>query len=258
VIEPGGFNHEAAYAVSVPAGILLVEEAWVRVLLVEDDESIAEPLADGLSRYGITTDRVGTGAAALSAPLGDFVLLDLGLPDIDGIDVCRRLRQVSDVPIIMLTARGDETDRVLGLEIGADDYLPKPFSTRELVARMRAIGRRTRAVAPQAKAAENHLGPLTIDDRTRQASLSGVPLALTPKEYHLLALLAADPGAVVERRRILETVWEPNFFGRGKTLDFHVATLRRKLGDPRWIENRRGIGFRLVVPTADVQGPPGG
>lgn len=219
----------------------------MRVLLVEDDESIAEPLADGLSRYGITTDWVVTGAEALTAPLGDFVLLDLGLPDIDGIDVCRRLRQVSDVPIVMLTARGDETDRVLGLEIGADDYLPKPFSTRELVARMRAIDRRTRTVAQHDTAAAKRLGSLTIDERTRQAFLSGEPLALTPKEYQLLALLAADPGAVVDRRRILETVWEPNFFGRGKTLDFHVATLRRKLGDPRWIENRRGVGFRLVV-----------
>ncbi|MFI7547466.1 response regulator transcription factor [Actinoplanes sp. NPDC049599] len=230
----------------------------VRVLLVEDDESIAEPLADGLRRYGITTDRVTTGAEALSAPLGDFVLLDLGLPDIDGIDVCRRLRQVSDVPIIMLTARGDETDRVLGLEIGADDYLPKPFSTRELVARMRAVGRRTRAAVREVAVPENRLGPLTIDERTRQARLAGAPLALTPKEYHLLTLLAADPGAVVDRRRILETVWEPNFFGRGKTLDFHVATLRRKLGDPRWIENRRGVGFRLVVPTDGGYGPPAG
>ncbi|MEV4703281.1 response regulator transcription factor [Actinoplanes sp. NPDC049316] len=218
----------------------------MRVLLVEDDESIAEPLADGLSRYGITTHRVGTGAQALSAPPADFVLLDLGLPDIDGIDVCRRLRETSDVPIIMLTARGDETDRVLGLEIGADDYMPKPFSTRELVARMRAIGRRARTPDP----VSSGLGPLTIDERTRQARLHGEVLPLTPKEYQLLALLAADPGAVVDRRRILETVWQPNFFGRGKTLDFHVATLRRKLGDPRWIENRRGVGFRLVVPAA--------
>ncbi|GAA0434611.1 DNA-binding response regulator [Actinoplanes capillaceus] len=224
----------------------------MRVLLVEDDESIAEPLADGLSRYGIHTDRVVTGAEALRAQLGDFVLLDLGLPDIDGIDVCRRLRQVSDVPIIMLTARGDETDRVLGLEMGADDYLPKPFSTRELVARMRAVSRRTRTVArTESRDAARTLGPLTIDERTRQAYLSGEALALTPKEYQLLVLLAADPGAVVDRRRILETVWEPNFFGRGKTLDFHVATLRRKLGDARWIENRRGVGFRLVVPGRD-------
>ncbi|GIE93021.1 response regulator transcription factor [Paractinoplanes rishiriensis] len=217
----------------------------MQILLVEDDDSIAEPLVDGLRRYGIAAHHVATGAAALVAPPGDFVLLDLGLPDIDGIDVCRRLRAAGDVPIIMLTARGDEADRVLGLEIGADDYVAKPFSTRELVARMRAISRRT-GVGGRSPAVR--LGPLEIDERTRQASLDGVPLALTPKEYQLLCVLAADPGAVVDRRRILETVWEPNFFGHTKTLDFHVATLRRKLGDPRWIENRRGVGFRLTVP----------
>jgi DNA-binding response OmpR family regulator len=220
----------------------------VDVLLVEDDESIAEPLMDGLARYGIATRRVATGAAALDAPVGDFVLLDLGLPDIDGIDVCRRLRAAGDVPIIMLTARGDEADRVLGLEIGADDYVAKPFSTRELVARMRAVGRRS-AVTSRAEPA---LGPLAIDPRVREAALHGMPLQLTAKEYRLLALLAADPGAVIDRQVILERVWGNNFFGSGKTLDFHVAALRRKLGDPRWIENRRGVGFRLTVPPADV------
>jgi DNA-binding response OmpR family regulator len=219
----------------------------VDVLLVEDDESIAEPLMDGLARYGIDTRHVATGAAALTAPTGDFVLLDLGLPDIDGIDVCRRLRAAGDVPIIMLTARGDEADRVLGLEIGADDYVAKPFSTRELVARMRAVGRR----AGTATRPDTGLGPLAIDPRVREATMRGMPLRLTAKEYQLLALLAEDPGAVVERRRILQTVWEPNFFGSGKTLDFHVAALRRKLGDPRWIENRRGVGFRLTVPPTD-------
>jgi DNA-binding response OmpR family regulator len=220
----------------------------VDVLLVEDDESIAEPLMDGLARYGIVARHVMTGAAALDAPVGDFVLLDLGLPDIDGIDVCRRLRAAGDVPIIMLTARGDEIDRVLGLEIGADDYVAKPFSTRELVARMRAILRRL----GKGSRVEVTMGPLAIDPRVREATLGGEPLRLTAKEYQLLALLAADPGAVVDRRRILETVWEPNFFGSGKTLDFHVAALRRKLGDPRWIENRRGVGFRLTVPPTDL------
>jgi DNA-binding response OmpR family regulator len=222
----------------------------VRVLLVEDDESIAEPLVDGLARYGIRADHVTTGAAALAAPPADMVLLDLGLPDIDGIEVCRQLRRTGDVPLIMLTARGDEADRVLGLELGADDYLPKPFSVRELVARMRAVGRRTRPAAGPGSSQVRQLGPLTIDHRTREARLDGAPVALAPKEYDLLMLLAADPGAVVDRRRILETVWEPNFFGRGKTLDFHVASLRRKLGDPRWIENRRGVGFRLVLPPS--------
>jgi DNA-binding response OmpR family regulator len=216
----------------------------MQVLLVEDDEAIAEPLMDGLARYGIDVRHVATGAAALRAPVGDLVLLDLGLPDIDGIDVCRRLRASGDVPIIMLTARGHEADRVLGLSIGADDYVAKPFSTREVVARMRAVGRR--GTPPVAEA--SGLGPLAIDPRVREATLHGVPLRLTAKEYHLLALLAEEPGAVVDRRRILQTVWEPNFFGSGKTLDFHVAALRRKLGDPRWIENRRGVGFRLTVP----------
>jgi DNA-binding response OmpR family regulator len=221
------------------------------VLLVEDDDSIAEPLIDGLARYGIATRHVATGAAALAAPPGDFVLLDLGLPDIDGIDVCRRLRARGDVPIIMLTARGDEADRVLGLEIGADDYVAKPFSTRELVARMRAIGRRMRSGGRGRSGTGYELGPLAIDPRVREATLNGEPLHLTAKEYQLLALLAADPGAVVDRRRILEQVWDANFFGSGKTLDFHVAALRKKLGDPRWIENRRGVGFRLTLP------PPG-
>jgi DNA-binding response OmpR family regulator len=219
----------------------------MRVLLVEDDESIAEPLIDGLARYGIIADHVATGAAALAAAPHDMVLLDLGLPDIDGIEVCRQLRRTGDVPMIMLTARGDEADRVLGLELGADDYLAKPFSVRELVARMRAVGRRVRT-APADNPIRTY-GPLAIDTRSRQIRLHGVPVQLAPKEYDLLVLLAADPGAVVDRRHILETVWEPNFFGPGKTLDFHVASLRRKLGDAGWIENRRGVGFRLVVPA---------
>jgi DNA-binding response OmpR family regulator len=219
----------------------------MRVLLVEHDESIAEPLVEGLARYGIIADHVATAAAALAAAPHEMVLLDLGLPDMDGIEVCRQLRRSGDIPMIMLTARGDEADRVLGLELGADDYLVKPFSVRELVARMRAVGRRVRSTP-----AENPVrtyGPLAIDTRSRQIRLHGVPIPLAPKEYDLLVLLAADPGAVLDRRHILETVWEPNFFGPGKTLDFHVASLRRKLGDAGWIENRRGVGFRLVVPA---------
>jgi DNA-binding response OmpR family regulator len=226
----------------------------MNVLLVEDDDSIAEPLIDGLARYGIAVQRVATGAAALAAPRADMVLLDLGLPDIDGIEVCRQLRRTDDIPLIMLTARGDEADRVLGLELGADDYMAKPFSVRELVARMHAVGRRTHpATEPPPTAApapDEHVqvvGPLAIDRRTREVRLRGEMIALAPKEYDLLVMLAADPGAMVTRRGILETVWEPNFFGRGKTLDFHVSCLRRKLGDPAWIETRRGVGFRLVV-----------
>jgi DNA-binding response OmpR family regulator len=224
----------------------------MQVLLVEDDDSIAEPLVDGLARYGMTTRRVTTGAAALAAPRPDMVLLDLGLPDIDGIEVCRRLRQSDDVPVIMLTARGGEADRVLGLELGADDYLPKPFSLRELVARMHAVGRRLRPAPADGETQE--IGPLVIDRRTREVRVHGAPIVLAPKEFDLLVLLAADPGAVVPRRVILETVWSPTFFGRGKTLDFHVASLRRKLGDPSLIETRRGVGFRLVAPADGAAG----
>ncbi|MFC8917779.1 response regulator transcription factor [Streptomyces sp. NPDC047821] len=239
----------------------------MRVLLIEDDASIAEPLAEGLARYGLDVGRVATGGAALAGPFGDIVLLDLGLPDMDGIDVCRRIRQVSHVPIIMLTARGEEADRVVGLEMGADDYLAKPFSMRELIARIRAVTRRTRATADHLTgtagvtgvpepAAVRAVGPhpaggaLVVDRRTRQAWAGGTLLALTPKEFDLLALLAEDPGAVYSRQAILDQVWDPHFHGPTKTLDVHVAALRRKLGDPAWIHTVRGVGFRLVVPAS--------
>ena len=216
----------------------------MRVLLVEDDDSIAEPLASGLGRYGFRVERVGTGAAALSAPPHDLVLLDLGLPDMDGIDVCRRLRELSAVPIIVITARSEEVDRVLGLELGADDYVVKPFGFRELVARIRAVTRR--AQAAEATAVQR-LGRLELDRRERRVRVGGAEVALTAKEFDLLALLSEDPGAVLARERILERVWDEHWFGPTKTLDVHVASLRRKLGDPGWIETVRGVGFRLVV-----------
>lgn len=227
----------------------------MKVLLVEDDDSIAEPLVEGLGRYGFSVDWVVTGTAALAVPHPQMVLLDLGLPDIDGIEVCRQLRAGdADLPLIMLTARGDEADRVLGLELGADDYVSKPFSVRELVARMRAVGRRTRPPAPPEDRHIRRLGFLSIDQRTREVWLRGELVSLAPKEYDLLVRLAADPGAVVPRRVLLESVWEPNFFGRGKTLDFHVASLRRKLGDPGWIQTSRGVGFRLIVLDGEGTG----
>lgn len=425
----------------------------VRVLLIEDDETIAEPLADGLRHFGLTVHHVATGADGLRGPHGDVVLLDLGLPDMDGIDVCRGIRRVSDVPLIILSARGEEADRVLGLELGADDYLAKPFSIRELVARIRAVSRRrrrsTNGTAPDVVAggvvaeagpgsvgfgAENDFtatsafevgdglgsegagtgagsfgsaesgglafgaeggggrpdgggtgrrragfgvgargpeydwsaaheapayetpahetpaheapayetpvyeapptpvdpvfgdpafditpaqatpphgsprygspaygnpayapssyeppayapsvppppayeppmyeqappgprpptagpaagddgsapppGPLVVDRRTRQVWVGEVPVALTPKEFELLALLTEDPGAVYSRQQILNRVWDDHYQGPTKTLDVHVATLRRKLGDPAWIQTLRGVGFRLAV-----------
>jgi len=241
----------------------------MRVLLVEDDNRIAGPLEEGLARYGFTVERVSTGTAALSAAPADLVLLDLGLPDMDGIDVCRELRTVSAVPIIMLTARSGESDRIVGLELGADDYLAKPFSLRELIARIRAVIRRAQAAPvpattatpapspPGPGAGAQQLGPLRIDRRTRHVHMNGQPVALSPKEFDLLALLAEDPGAVCSRQQIIDTVWDPNFFGPTKTLDVHVAAVRRKLGDPATIETIRRVGFRLTLtsdtPSAEPQ-----
>ncbi|GAQ63515.1 winged helix-turn-helix transcriptional regulator [Streptomyces scabiei] len=435
----------------------------VRVLLIEDDETIAEPLADGLRHFGLTVHHVATGADGLRGPYGDVVLLDLGLPDMDGIDVCRGIRRTSDVPLIILSARGEEADRVLGLELGADDYLAKPFSIRELVARIRAVSRRHqrpgggtapdvvagvvvaeaavgkgtgfgaendftapsafeagngpgsddasragdeepgrggagytgRGAGPGDRSAGRHRagpgvgargaqydwsaadetpareagagqgygsgayggpgngsqayasraydasaygtpphgtpavtnpaygtpahgnpvyeppayeasvheppayapsvpqppvyeppvyeqappeprppsgpafdddggdgsapppGPLVVDRRTRQVWVGEVPVALTPKEFELLALLTEDPGAVYSRQQILNRVWDDHYQGPTKTLDVHVATLRRKLGDPAWIQTLRGVGFRLAVRTPGQASGPG-
>ncbi|MEU1625499.1 response regulator transcription factor [Streptomyces sp. NPDC020096] len=233
----------------------------MRVLLIEDDDTIAEPLTEGLGRYGFAVNRVATGAHALTAAPTDMVLLDLGLPDMDGIDVCRALRSRSDVPIIMITARGDETDRVVGLELGADDYLSKPFGLRELVARIRAVARRTRpaatppcdTTAPGPDKAPQHVGDVVIDRRTRQVRIGERHIPLAPKEFDLLAMLAEDPGAVCSRQHILDKVWDPHFFGPTKTLDVHIAALRRKLDCPAWIETVRGVGFRLTVPNGAAQ-----
>ncbi|MFG2805681.1 response regulator transcription factor [Streptomyces sp. DT199] len=288
----------------------------LRVLLIEDDETIAEPLMEGLGNFGLAVDHVATGTDGLRGPYNDVVLLDLGLPDMDGIDVCRGIRQVSDVPIVILSARGEEADRVLGLELGADDYLAKPFSVRELVARVRAVTRRTQRVhqafpeapgarglpepppyepaatpayepapapafepapapayepapalsyEPPATAAHDPApesphdpGPLVVDRRTRQVWVGDTPVLLTPKEFDLLALLSEDPGAVYSRQQILDRVWDPHYDGPTKTLDVHVAALRRKLGHPAWIRTLRGVGFRLAVhtgPTAQVASP---
>ena len=218
----------------------------MRILVVEDEDAIAEPLVAGLRREGFDVDRVATGAAALEESLRpDLVLLDLRLPDMDGLDVCRALRERSAVPIIVVTARGEESDRVVGLELGADDYVVKPFGTRELIARIRAVMRRTSA-RPQDDA-PLHVGALVVDVRARRAQVAGRELELTPKEFDLLTALASDAGAAISRRRLLEEVWETSWYGSSKTIDVHVASLRRKLGDPGLIETVRGVGFRLHV-----------
>ena len=225
------------------------EGAPVHLLIVEDDDAIAAPLARGLEREGFTVTRVTTGADALRANGYDLVLLDLGMPDMDGLTICHELRSRSEVPIIVVTARGDESDRVVGLELGADDYLVKPFGFRELVARIRAVTRRV-SPRPVDDGAERMIGDLVIDVRTHRITLAGEELTLTPKEFDLLALLAEEPGALFTRTTILERVWDPHWYGPTKTLDVHVASVRKKLGDPRWIETVRGVGFRLVDPAA--------
>jgi DNA-binding response OmpR family regulator len=180
---------------------------------------------------------------ALAAPLPDLVLLDLGLPDLDGVEVCRRLRSYSDVPIIILTARGEEADRVVGLELGADDYVVKPFGLRELVARIRAVLRRFGHSNDDPEVTV--VGPLEIDRRSHVVRLDGATVELTPKEFDLLAFLGSDVGRARTRHEIISTVWDPHWYGPTKTLDVHVASLRRKLGDPSWVETVRGVGFRL-------------
>jgi two-component system response regulator RegX3 len=221
----------------------------MHVLVVEDDLTIADPLLAGLVRAGFTVAHAATGHAALEPTDADCILLDLGLPDLDGIDVCRRLRAVSAVPIIVVSARAEELDRVMLLELGADDYVVKPFGMRELVARIRAVTRRA-GNAREDPAELIDAGALRIDLRTRRVTVDAVEIELTPKEFDVLALLAADPGTVHTRQGILETVWDAHWYGPTKTLDVHIASLRRKLAHPEWIETVRGIGFRFEPPPA--------
>jgi DNA-binding response OmpR family regulator len=220
-----------------------------RLLVVEDDESIAEPLVEGLAREGFAVARVATGAAALAADEADLVLLDLGLPDLDGREVCRQLRARTGVPIIVVTARSEELDRVLLLEMGADDYVVKPFGFRELVARIRAVQRRTTGGHDRRLSTEQVLGPMVLDRASRRVWLSGTELDLTPKEFDLLSYLADPPSQVRTREEIIARVWDEHWWGSTKTLDVHVAALRRKLdGDHVWITTLRGVGYRLDPP----------
>ncbi|HEX6449173.1 MAG TPA: response regulator transcription factor [Trebonia sp.] len=214
----------------------------VSVLIVEDDPGIATQLVRGLERAGYAAQSVAMGAEALSRPPSDVVLLDLGLPDIDGVDVCRQLRQSSDTAIIVVTARGEESDRVLALDEGADDYLVKPFGLAELLARIRAVLRRGQRPGGEML---RH-GPLTVDLRTRKVTVNGGDVALTPKEFAILECLATDPGRLVSRQEIVERAWDEHWYGPTKVLDVHMAALRKKLGVPSLIETVYGHGFRLA------------
>jgi two-component system response regulator RegX3 len=223
------------------------------ILLVEDETSITEPLAEALRSEGFDTQVAGTVAEALELARRDpdLVLLDVMLPDGSGFDVCRELRARSQVPIIMLTARGEEADRVVGLELGADDYVVKPFSAREVVARVRAVLRRT-AVSTEPGEGPLEVGALRLDPARHEATLDGRALELSRKEFELLQLLMRNAGSVVTRERLIDEVGDPNWFGSTKTLDVHVSGIRRKLGDdpaePRYLHTVRGVGFRFSTP----------
>jgi two-component system response regulator RegX3 len=223
------------------------------ILLVEDETSITEPLGEALRSEGFETQVAGTVAEALE--LGrrgpDLVLLDVMLPDGSGFDVCRELRQVSRVPIIMLTARGEEADRVVGLELGADDYVVKPFSAREVVARIRAVLRRVNA-PDVAESGPVEVGDVRLDPAKREVKQRGAVIELSRKEFELLQLLMRNAGSVVTREQLIDEVWDTNWFGSTKTLDVHVSGIRRKLGDdpsqPRYLHTVRGVGFRFAAP----------
>ncbi|BDU10106.1 two-component system, response regulator [Aurantimicrobium sp. INA4] len=224
----------------------------MRVLVVEDDQSVADGILDGLSGTAFDTRHVTTGEDALKELLSfepEIVLLDLGLPDMDGTEVCRKMRAVSGVPIIVVSARDEEIDRVVALEIGADDYVVKPFGMRELVARIRAVTRRTQPEETQ-PAPENDrvFGSLRIDLRAQRVYLDEEEIHLTAKEFELVEYLTSDPGAVFKRSDILHDVWDTNWYGTSKTLDAHIAAIRKKFGHAGWIESVRGVGFRFEQP----------
>ena len=233
----------------------MAQAASGRILVVEDEESISGPFAEALRRAGFEPLVTGTAAGALrlaeeSEP--DLVMLDLALPDGDGRDVCRELRRRSDVPIVMLTARGTEMDKIVGLELGADDYVVKPFSAAEVISRIRAVLRRSAGRNGAASSAPTEIGELALDPAARIARLRGTELDLSRKEFDLLAELMRHAGHVVKREDLMSRVWDVNWFGSTKTLDVHIGWLRRKLGDdpndPAFIETVRGVGFRFAAP----------
>jgi two-component system, OmpR family, response regulator RegX3 len=221
-----------------------------RILVVEDEQAIAEPLSESLAREGFATEVASTLTDARQAydrGTPDLVLLDVMLPDGDGRDLARDIRKLSDIPIIMLTARGEEIDRILGLELGADDYVVKPFSVRELTARIRAIMRRSKVPEHRGSIA---IGSIQLDPASRTVKKAGEPIELAAREFDLLHILMANAGEVVRREQIMSEVWDSNWFGPTKTLDVHISWLRKKIEDdpthPRFITTIRGVGFRFA------------
>jgi DNA-binding response OmpR family regulator len=225
---------------------------------VEDDDRVAAALRPALHRNGMTTTRLSHGRGVVDHLAGvDVVLLDLGLPDIDGVDVCRAIRAVSEVPVIVVSARGEVDDRILGLHSGADDYLVKPYDIGELLARVHAVYRRRRVVPAGGPAAPDDvvvIDDVSVDLHRHSVTVGGRPVNLTRKEFQVLALLASSGGAVCTRSRIVAEVWGRSWAGANRTLDVHVATLRTKLGRADLVQTVRGVGYRLGVPDSGPSG----
>ncbi|MBW0105207.1 response regulator transcription factor [Pseudonocardia sp. KRD291] len=225
----------------------------MHILLIEDDDRVAAALRPALHRHGMSTTRLDHGRGAVDRLDGvDVVLLDLGLPDIDGMDVCRAIREVSEVPVLVVTARGEVDDRILGLHSGADDYLVKPYDIGELVARVHAVYRRRRVpggVGPGSGTGEDsvEVGDVRVDLGRHLVVVAGENVTLTRKEFQVLAMLARADGAVCTRSQIVAEVWGKSWPGANRTLDVHVATLRTKLGRPELVQTVRGVGYRFAA-----------
>ena len=226
--------------------------AAAKVLVVDDEEPLARLVAEYLRRDGFDVTATGDGvdAVRLARELDpDVVVLDLGLPGLDGVEVCRQLRTFSDCYVLMLTARTDEVDKLIGLSVGADDYLTKPASMRELVARVHVLLRRPRAAAAPDTSEPLRLGPLAVDAAGREVHVDGQPVELTRTEFDVLAVLAGRPKMVFTRRQLIDAVWGENWVGDEHLVDVHVGHLRRKLGDdaedPKFIRTVRGVGYRI-------------
>jgi DNA-binding response OmpR family regulator len=230
--------------------------AGPRALVVEDEEHLARLVADYLGREGFATDIALDGERAVElaqAAEPDVVILDVMLPGIDGMEVCRRLRTFTDAYVIMLTARAEEVDKLIGLAVGADDYLTKPFSPRELIARVKAMMRRARVPRAAKDDELRRFGDLTIDPAAREAAIAGQPVELTRLEFDLLGVLSGRPRVVFSRRQLVAQVWGETWFGDEHIVDVHIVRLRRKLGDdassPRYVQTVRGVGYRMGSGT---------
>ncbi len=247
-----------------------------RVLVVDDEKQIRAILRAYLTSEGFQVQEAATGAQALhllTTEPPDLVLLDIGLPDLDGLEVLRTLRKTSDVYVVLVTARAEELDKIIGLGVGADDYVTKPFSPREVVARVKAVLRRTRPDDPGAGpgssvggAAANpdllHFDGVTVDTGRREVRVDGIPATLTALEFDLLVALAASPGRVYSRAQLLEKVWGYDFFGDERVVDVHIRGMRKALGDdaasPRIIGTVRSVGYKFLLDPVDEGSPRGG